>query len=283
MTDKAEELNTDEQTLQDEAAFAAGFQDAHGDEPPAPEPDKDELKQEADQQTDETDDPDEPMFAGFKESEIKTLLAKAARLDDLEGKVFGKFGEVQRTIQQLQKGEGGQRVAFTADRLKRLQEFDPEFAEALAADLSEVWAPTAEGQPAQAQPDPEEVKRLFEARVASATDELSQKFEAKLLALKHPDWRQVNASEDFSVWKSTLDEATRNQLADTWDASYIAEKIDTFKVWKDKRSQKQARQETNQRRLQRATAPNGTSGLDTGNPDDEEAAFAAGFKGMRGT
>jgi hypothetical protein len=278
MRQEHEQLPEEETTPEeDAAAFESGFSEAHGDELPANEQ---EAKHSPKGGADEQGQGEEgPMFAGLTETELKNLLSKASKYDELEGRVFGKFGEVQRTIKQMQEsGIGGQRMTLTADKLKRLSEFDPEFAEAIAADLSEILYQTGPAQPDQApQQDPDAMHRAVESRVSEATDQLAKQFEAKLLSIKHPDWQDVARSPDFDMWKSTLDQQTQHDLTNAWDASFIASKLDEFKTWKGRSSKRQ----TNQRRLEQAITPNGAQGLPDGQTDDD--AFLSGFNSMRGS
>lgn len=275
--ENTEELETEINQEQDDAAFEAGFAEAHGDEPPASEQAADEGEPSGGEPAQDEQEEEEVMFAGLKESEIKSLFAKAAKYDELEGRVFGKFGEVQRTIQQMQQqGSGGQRMKITVDKLKRLSEFDPEFAEAIAEDLSDILT-GGTNAPGETQIDPAQVEQAFEQRVSQATSELAQQFEAKLLTMKHPDWQQTAASEDFQVWKSTLDPQDQQTLTSTWDATFIANKLDEFKAWKGRSN----KQQSNRRRLEQAVTPSGTGRAAGGGNDDD--AFLAGFNSMRGT
>ena len=270
MTQEAQD-QLNEQEIDQEAEFEAGFNETIGEQDDDPSPQSNEAPPA------ETQQEDEPVIAGLKESELKALLAKAAKYDELEGRVFGKFGEVQRTIMQMQQqGAAGQPITLTADKLKRLHEFDPEFAQAIAEDLSEILrSPVGSGQPAI---DPQQYQQAVDERVSQATSQLTQQFEAKLLTMKHPDWQQMAASPDFQMWKSTLDEQTQAELSNSWDASYLASKLDEFKAWHGRANSKQ----TKQRRLEQAVTPEGVGGMSQGGMTEDDA-FLAGFNAMRGT
>lgn len=295
-------MSEEEQQANDD--FEAGFSGARGEEPPkpqepteAPEPEpkatdeQDEPTGETETQTDETSDTEseQPLYAGLTESELKAMLAKASRVDELEGqlktterKIFGRFGEVQEAIQKLSKTDERAEVPtglkLSSERLKRLSEFDPDLAEALADDLSEALSPSEGGYLTQDQVDQKfsEVNQTVEQRITEAVSNATRTTEEKLLTVLQPDWREVTSDDDFGVWAGTLSPEDRQQLARSEDALWVASKIDQYKQWREK-AQTAA---DKQRRLEDAVQPQGVGGASPGPYEDD--AFEAGFKEARG-
>lgn len=237
----------------DDKAFLAGFDAANGIEP-EPEPTPAE--------------PEELEFAGYKESQIKELLAKAAEVDRLkerESKIFGTIGSLKQQIEKLSQNPqpSATQVQLTKDHFKRLSEVFPEMADALTEDLQSVFkAPMS--APAQ---DQQYLSRL---------EEIQRATEAKILSVMHPDWKKIVPSEDFQNWKLSLDESERTQLDTSWDSAFIGEKLAEFKAWKGKTAQAQ---ETKRARLVNAITPRGQAKPEA---QTETDAFYAGFKSAMG-
>jgi len=216
---------------------------------------------------------EEPMIGGFKESEFKALLAKAQRVEELESqikgnhdKAFGKFGELQRTINELKERPAGAPTKVTGAALKRLTENFPELAEMLAEDLSELSIGSSTNNADSA---------AIEARFDQRLEEINRANEQKLLAMKHRDWRTTVKSDDFVLWKNTLPAEHRTELDNSWDALYISENLDAFKEWKSK-----APKQKTDKRIEAALTPNGTPVTAPGVLPDN-AGLNAGFNKVR--
>ncbi len=275
-----------DQSQQEDASLEAGFNRTRGEEPPVeippPEPATTEAAPEkateasTDQQTAAPEaQAEEPMIGSFKESEFKALMAKAQRVDELEAqingnqsKVFGKFGEVQRLINEMKATPPGQPVKLAGAKLKRLADTFPELAEALAEDLSELSLES----PAQSTFDSTELEQRFALQV----EEIKRENEKKLLSMKHRGWKETVKSQDFTLWKGTLPAEERQQLDNSWDAEYISDKLDSFNEWKSRPSTKQR----NDKRLEAAVTPTGTPNTAPGLIPDI-AGLNAGFNKIR--
>lgn len=282
MSETNAEQITEEQA---QAAFEAGFTGQAIDEtPPAnPEPSAEPAKSE------ESPVPTEPpaekpaVLAGMTEDEVKALLVKASQFDDLKTELHrtrdqlnGKFGEINRNIQQLQQpAQRSQEqtptgvpagARFTADQFKRVaQEYGPEVAEAFAADLNEAMSVTP-GQPVD-----------IDAKLAPMLTTVEQTVEEKLLDMRRSDWRTVISTDDFALFKSQqLTPEERTEFDTSWSSAHIAGVIAKFDAWKDTLSKRT----TKNQRLEQAVQPRGTQTDHT--PSDADA-FEAGFRAVRGT
>jgi len=245
-TPEVEQVETPPQG--DDSGFEAGFNSANGIEEPAPEPEPEEL-----------------VFAGYKESEIKSLLERVGEIDKLkerEAKVFGTIGSIKQQVDTL-KNAAPQTVKLNPDGFKRLSAEFPELAQMLTEDL---------GEAIQSAPGAAQDTKQFEEKL----QEVERKSEMKLLTVMQPDWRKIVPSDEFQKWKETLADEVRTELDASWDSTFIAERISEFKEWKSKAEQAK---QNKQRRLETNVAPKGATRPPA--PSDEDA-FLAGYKSARG-
>lgn len=324
-TDAVESQENQQQEAQqevDQDAFEAAFSQARGDEPPAEtppaneeqndqaqvaeateasatEPEAKATEQEAatteEQSAPEADD-DKPVFAGLSARQLKEAIAKASEVDKLKesiasnhDKVFGKFGELQRVLNDLQKAKApGQQVKLTGAMFKHMsEEFGKEFAEKLAEDLSELQI-TTQGGFDQSQVDQIVSEKLAESR--KELDERGKQIELKLLTIAHPDWYENRHSPDFAIWLTTLPPEIKERVETSQDSVFLTKAFTGFKAWKqaaDEATKKaadeqvEAAKQKNGKRLADAITPSGVPA--SGPPQlTEEDAFVSGFKGARG-
>ena len=269
--------NQEVEVVVDDEAFAAGFSEARGDEPPAaePAPQPDQAEEQAKQPAVEAEPEPEPqqnLIAGMSEEQLRSAILKANEVDQIKPlveKAFGKYGELHRTVLAMQQ----QRPNLNLDKSKftRLSEEFPEIAEMLASDLSEALGDVG-GQPAV---DPEAVEKIVEQRLIAQ----QQANERRFLSRSHRDWEKVVTSDEFKLWQQNILPPEEAQvLATSWDADFISDKLDEFKSWRAKAT---AAKENKQKRLEQAVTPRGdTSGPPLAQTEDE--AFLAAFKNARG-
>lgn len=158
------------------------------------------------------------------EDELRQLREQVLTLTGIPDhirRLDGRYGELHRAQQQMQQTK----VQLSPDKFKKLQETFPELAEALASDLSEVFAP-AQAAPAAQQFDPGQFENTVNSRVAEALNRQEQKFN---LTLKHPDWKETTAGEGFTKWAATQPAEIQNALANSWDADFISQQITAYK------------------------------------------------------
>jgi hypothetical protein len=216
----------------------------------------------------------EIRFAGYTESELKELLSKASEVDKLkerEAKVFGALGSLKQSIDQIrnQPRPSATVLQVTKEKLAKLSAAFPEMAEMLADDLSGVLTGGSSVDPNQVS---EMVETKLSQRLQQSEQVMQQTFEAKVLSVMHPDWRQVAASEDFVKWRKALPREADEALDRSWDAEFIGSAIKEFKDWKSKAVQGQ---QAKRSRLEAAITPKGGPAAPVKTVED---AFYEGFK-----
>lgn len=262
---------------QEAEAFAQGFHGTHSDDAEAQAP----VSEESTKVLEESGEPEagepeeEPILEefGMTSSQLKQKLAMidqiSAKYEQDIQKVYGKFGEINRHFQQ--QGPG----TLNKLALNKLREEYPDVAELLEADLSQSI-----GKPG---PSPD-FQEALDHKLRESLSTMERNFEARLLAIKHPDyatlfdgenqrWRDIEAKE----WLETVaDEDTRKSFLTSWDAAWLSAKLDEFKEWKKK---KYASKQSSNKRLERAAVPQTTNARAPGPSDYDE--FVAGFKSAR--
>ena len=250
----------EQQDVAAESAFAAGFT-GHEAEAAQPEPPK--------------EDEPAPQTVTLTAEELADLKAKAAEIDKLkerESRIYGTLGSLKQSIDQLrnQPRPSATAVQLTKEKFAKLSTMFPEMAELLAEDLNGVLA-GAGASPVDAAQFEQTIDAKLNERLQQSQQVMQQQFEAKVLTVMHPDWRQTVASQEFEKWKQSLPEETRTQLEGSWDAEFIGSKLTEFKDWKSKAVQGQ---QAKQRRLEAAITPKG--GAQAPVPTVEDA-FIQGF------
>lgn len=269
----------------DEAAFNAGYAEARGEEVPPQDEAKPEVTPPEEEEAEETPAKVEPeaeappiVAAGLTDEQLTAMLAKLPELKDATDhqirQIYGKFGELQKSINEIKNGgSGGTSVRLAEGALKRMSAEFPEMAKMLTEDLSEAFQVQGGGGF-----DPASLEPLIEQRLAGVQEASDRKMETKLLTLVHRDWKQAIASDEYKVWLQTLDAETQKTIGETWDGMYLADRITEFKDWYVK--SKSTAEERSQR-LESALIPQGTPvpGAQVLSDDD---AFLAGYKSVAG-
>jgi hypothetical protein len=267
----AEQQRQDKQA-EVEAAFSGGFASMRG-EPPAKPAEK--AKPQAESERAEAAEQDDDPFAGLTREQIRTAIANAQRVTELEQEIartrdglYGKIGEVVRN----QKGK-----SITKESLKRVaQAYGEDLAAALAEDLSGAALGSSVNIEELLAEKLKERDEQWEQRFENARTEFAREQEKKSLLREHGDFFQQIATPDFQLWIGQQDEATRKEFQETWDSGWLAGKMSDFKKWKAAIASKHAKKAE----LEKAVQPRGTqrvSGAMTA-----EQAFAAGFKSVAG-
>ncbi|MBF0256237.1 MAG: hypothetical protein HQL47_07210 [Gammaproteobacteria bacterium] len=264
-----------------EDALEAGFAEARGGD----DADSYETERTAPSSS-QAEAPAAGTIAGFTEDQIKQMFGRLHKLDELEqttrqtrDQLFGKLGEFNRSLQQLQQQKGGV-SAIDVKRLKRLSEYDPELAASLAEDLKELSL----GGGGPAGPSREEIGQFVSHFVNNAVQQTRQQmaaeYETKLLKTQHGDVEQTVNSPDFKAWVAAQDATTRHQIWNSNDGLYLSRKLGEFKQWRDGSSSAQS--SSKQDRLRRAAAPGRTTAPATHAGMTDDDAFLAGFRAVRG-
>lgn len=160
------------------------------------------------------DTPEELVFAGFTESEMRALLTRVAEIDGLKDSLTGhvrkmdsQYGELKSRI--TQKGQ-----PLTKEQFKKTAElYGEEYAEALAADLADFSVPGI---------DKDALIAEIEERHKAAQAEREAEIEARVVArLERLDQERVLAKEYGNDWKATAESA---EMA-LWERLQTPEKL----------------------------------------------------------
>ena len=226
-------------------------------------------------------DTDPVVFGGLRESQVKTLLERAARVDAIEEqlrKAHGKIGELNGSMIELRQTRQQPAVKQQQNDNELL---DDTFFEALAADYPELPATIEQKaqqmareileqqgytqqpqeqqyqQPAQsASPDPYEIQKAIGIAVMDAT---------------HNGWRETVQSQDFQLWLATQPERARTAYENTVDPSELWGIINGF----NSHSAAIGKTTRNRQRLDAAIVPDARSGKVSHAMTEEEAMIAA--------
>lgn len=292
MTTNTSEASDAEKSARDakenEAAFAAGFEAIRGgEEADSQEPAADTAKAEPAKADEVNKDApaaaEEPVFAGFTETQLKALLAKAAQVDDLEkqiAKAHGKLGEFNRTLQEYQAREVKPPAAPTAptrpaDEGPSDSELETDYPD--IAKLADIRARRIVEEVMKARPADTGAPA---AEVAEEIARVRRETEEKFMTFLHKDWREVLAGADYKTWLATQDEATQKRATETPHAEELSEVVTTFKSWKDAGTAGKA---SSRDRLEAGLTPKGVSGAKQQVGPTEHDEFRAGFQSVRGT
>lgn len=226
-------------------------------------------------------DTDPVVFGGLRESQVKTLLERAARVDAIEEqlrKAHGKIGELNGSMIELRQTRQQPAVKQQQNDNELL---DDSFFEALAADYPELPATIEQKaqrmaqeileqqgytqqpqeqqyqQPVQsASPDPYEIQKAIGIAVMDAT---------------HNGWRETVQSQDFQLWLATQPERARTAYENTVDPSELWGIINGF----NSHSAATGKTTRNRQRLDAAIVPDARSGKVSHAMTEEEAMIAA--------
>lgn len=216
------------------------------------------------------DAPEEPLFAGMTESQIKSLLERSARVDEIENQLrraHGKIGELNANLQNLSH----QRPTQSAPAEKIAGESDPmaeEFPEVVAIarriaeetmQANQPSAPAADQPPAI---DRNEIEKEINLAVMDSTQK---------------GWRETVSSQDFALWIATQPTDVQQTFNTTISAATLTGVIQDFKNWKTNVDDRSTR---NKKRLEDALLPTGNPSKVSHAPSANDE-FLAGFNAVR--
>jgi len=211
---KDEELDTD---------FDSGFDDKPTETPAAVE------EEEVVTQPAEEEKVEPPKVRQVTEDEWAEVTAKAKELDEVRSeqrktadKVFGKIGDVERVLKDLQsKTPQGLTVDVTDDIVADLKAEFPEIGEGVLKALRN-FAGKVPGTAAVATVDAEAVTRAVVAE--------THRLQAEALSEEFPEWKQITAPGDteYRKWLTTQPPEYQERLNTTGSATVVARSIRQF-------------------------------------------------------
>jgi hypothetical protein len=229
------------------------------------------------------------QFNSSIEERLKSLpivdqAAVKAQLDTELAKVFGKIGEVTRTLNELKSARPSR---IDAAKLKTMaNEWGPEFAASVAEDLSQAIV----SDPGQS---PEELEALITKHASKAVEERVKEQVEKireeidivngqrtLAAVLGRNWAQEFKGAEFESFLKTLTKERVQAFNETVDPVDYIEIHRDYKAWAAAEQAKVAAKEAERKKLEAAVTPSGD-----GSPppqENEEDAFVSGFKSVRG-
>lgn len=229
------------------------------------------------------------LIAGLTEEQIAAALSRTGALQSTIDKMAGRLGSLMQQIESLKANPPTTQVAQQALDLKleKLSAQFPELANLLREDLSTLQQAQA-ASPAPAAPSgltQEQFDAALNARLAGATEQLTEQMEAKILTIQHPDWLEIIKTPQFALFRdNVLPPGVGQQLMSSSDSTFISAKLTEFKEWRAKSQApapaKPAIPPARQSRLAQAVIPNGDRSAPKA-PQTEEDAFIAGFKNAR--
>lgn len=275
-----QELNV-QTAEQDNADFLSGFNAVRPDDAQAlpepkvvePEPadDKPEVTSEEPPKEASKDEAEGQTFFGMSESQIKSLLERSARVDEIENQLrraHGKIGELNANLQNLssqQKPTQNAPAEQSGDEgTDRWAEDFPEvaaIARKVAAEAVQAQLPTSQGQAAPAL-DQVEIEKAINIAVMDATNE---------------GWRDTVNSQDFTLWIATQPEDVQETYNTTISAKELGKVLKSFDSWKTSTIDRSNR---NKQRLEQALIPTGNASKVSHAPTAHDE-FLAGFNSVR--
>lgn len=275
-----ERLQHEESPEIEDAAMSAGFGDEVTTEQPALEPEQqqpDEQEQ-VEVQAQEEEQPAQEEERPLTRAELKAIEERAAALEaqlsKVHDKAFGKIGELQQRIEAVR----AKTIGLSPKAKERLSEEFPELAEMLFDGGED--ATQAEPEQQAKQPTGPNAEELME-RLRSEREVEKREIEKRLLRRDHPDWETVVSGNSFRSWVATLPPSEQQELANSWDADFISQKLTAYKEAERARAEQTATTtKKSNKRLENAVTPRGVSRNAPGHDlDDEEAAMRQAFGG----
>jgi len=276
MNTKNQEQQAQDKEHDDSESMLAGFDAIRGgsysasDDYKSPDADKDTSADDDSGEEDQADDEEQeaPVFAGLTESQLKSILERATRVDAIEDqlrKANGKIGELNGTLQEIQRRRPTQHAPAEDLDDEQIAEFEstfPEFGPAVEARARKIAQEVMKSQQAQGQRDPEEISKQVNLAVMNTT---------------HKGWQQTTASDDFKLWIASQPPDVQQTFQTTWDAQELGGIVTAFKSRQQAAS---ARSTKSKQRLEAALTPDGRSSKVV-HAVTEQDAMQAGFDAVR--
>jgi len=225
-------------------------------------------------------DTDPVVFGGLRESQVKTLLERAARVDAIEEqlrKAHGKIGELNGSMIELRQTRQQPAVKQQQNDNELL---DDSFFESLVADYPELPATIEQKAQRMAQEileqhgytqQPQEQQYQQTASASADPYEIQKAIGIAVMDATHSGWRETVQSQDFQLWLATQPERARTAYENTVDPSELWGIINGF----NSHSAAIGKTTRNRQRLDAAIVPDARSGKVSHAMTEEEAMIAA--------
>lgn len=240
---------------------------------PSPQGDDGKAKQQ--------DAPEPVLFAGFTETQLKDLLGKASRFDELEGqlrKAHGKIGELNGEVIRMRDSGGKSQQQQDAGRPPATPDVnlddDPELAQVAEewpemARLAKAYATKILGQAGQQGVSQDGLAALQ----SNLTAEITRNMHVEFMELQHRGWKDTVTGQEFKTWLAAQPEPVRTTYQTTESAFDLSPILTDFKSFQEK-----AKRQVNRQRLDESVVPEGgRRPPQQEDLDDENAAMQAGF------
>lgn len=208
---------------------------------------------------------DLPRIAGFTEDELRNLLSRAAKVDELEAglrKAHGKIGELNGSLQAFKTKPPAEKQPETMD-MSHIEEDYPDIAAWVRAQLDQRL-PVAQ-QPEQ----PEQAQQ-------PAQVDYSPDLQLALMDHLHEGWREKVQTRDFNLWLASQGDDVRNKYETAATAKELSGVIGQFDAWS---TGKETRNTQSKQRLEQALTPSGGAGKPKSAPTPDDA-FIAGLRSV---
>lgn len=176
-----------------------------------------------------------PAEPAFDSEQIKAVMAQVSRIPELEKQLRdagGRYGGLKKTLDELQQRMAAPGTTGTADVEDMLKDIKEEFGEeGLYQSLKTAFSKLAAGKSI----DPGAVEKIVAEKIAAAK-QAETEAAMELLTEAHPTWQQDRETPEFKEWMESLPAKERTRFTRSEDPFYVADKLDDFKAWKEKKA-----------------------------------------------
>lgn len=229
---------------------------------------------------------DEAVFAGLTESQIKRLLERTSKIDEIEQnlrKAHGKIGELNSSLNEYRSKTSETQPASvrTVDEedstIKEFEEAFPEIGPAIDARARKIAEEIVARHLVQSAQEEQAQKAGTADLARNDQDQIFRAVNLAMMDANRPGWRETVQSDEFSLWISAQPDDLRQTYATTWESVKLAKIIDGFKTHQASIAN---RAEKSKQRIEAAHIPSGGGGRVTKQMSDLDA-FSAGFESVR--
>lgn len=220
------------------------------------------------------------LFAGYTESEIKTLLGRVAEVDSLKESLRKAHGHIGELKSRQQSAPATAPVPPAAPELpaelKHVEEDYPDIAAYFKTQIDLRMQQIQHAAPQQTEQQPVATGTPSDAAALSPLE-----IELAVMDRMHAGWRDKVQSQDFQLWLATQNEQERETFAALESANELGGVLGQYDQWATARQAQAARSVKGQQRLANAVTPSGNAPKAQA-AITEQDAFEAAFKATMG-